>query len=74
MNRTTQRALRWTLLALVMAGAVVLAAGLVRYGGPEGLWRRAYAGIADYLPHPIYVPTPMAAAQPAADFEFRRRC
>lgn len=70
MNRTTQRALRWTLLALVMAGAVVLAAGLVRYGGPEGLWRRAYAGIADYLPHPIYVPTPMAAAQPAADFEF----
>jgi tetratricopeptide (TPR) repeat protein len=53
-----------------MVGALVLAAGLIRYGGPEGLWRRANAEIADYLPHPVYVPTPMAAAQPAADFEF----
>lgn len=53
-----------------MAGAFLLVAGLVRYGGLDGLWRRAYAEIADYLPHPAYVPTPMAGAQPAADFEF----
>jgi tetratricopeptide (TPR) repeat protein len=70
LHRTIQRAARWSLLAFLVAGALILAAGLVRYGGPEGLWRRANAEIADYLPHPVYVPTPMAAAQPAADFEF----
>jgi hypothetical protein len=58
------------LLAFLVAGALVLAAGLVRYGGPEGLWRRAHAEIADYLPRPVYVPTPMTAAASAEAFEF----
>lgn len=45
--------------ALLAAGALILVWGLVRYGGPDGLWHRARAEIAPLLPRPVYVPTPL---------------
>lgn len=48
--------------ALLTAGVVILIGGLVRYGGPEGVWRRVYGEIAPLLPHPAYVPTPLPIA------------
>ncbi len=39
---------------------------MARYGGPEGLWRRAYTEIAARLPHPQFVPTPLPLAATAA--------
>lgn len=54
-------------IALALAaGAVVLLLGMVRYGGPEGLWRRAHAEIAARLPHPQFVPAPLPVAGPAS--------
>lgn len=45
--------------ALLVAGAVLLIWGSLRYGGPAGMWRRAKAEIAPRAPHPAYVPTPL---------------
>ncbi len=54
-------------IALALAaGAVVLLLGMVRYGGPEGLWRRAHTEITARLPHPQFVPTPLPLAATAA--------
>jgi tetratricopeptide (TPR) repeat protein len=65
LKRTIKRAGSLALLASV----IILALGLLRYGGPEGLLRRAQSEISGYLPHPEYVPTPSAAGNTGA-YEF----
>jgi tetratricopeptide (TPR) repeat protein len=69
LKRTNYRAAGGAVLASVVLGAIVLMLGLVRYGGPEGLWRRAYSEIAGRLPHPDYVPTPLAGEISASLFD-----
>lgn len=60
---------RQAIMALVAAGALILAVGLWRYDGPEGLWRRAHAEIAPLLSRPVHVPTPLPVplVAPSAD-------
>ncbi len=54
------RAALIALAAILAAGGLFLVWGSLRYGGPEGLWRRVGAEIASRLPQPAaYVPTPL---------------
>jgi len=59
-------------IVVVMAGAAMMALGLHRYGGADGLVRRVRAEFAVERPHPEYVPLPeefSAEAAPDSDPE-----
>ncbi len=54
------RAALIAIATILAAGVLFLTWGSLRYGGPEGLWRRVDAEIASRLPRPAaYVPTPL---------------
>ena len=47
---------------VLLGGLSLFTLGLIRYGGPAGLWRRAQIEMASLQPHPNYVPTPLPVA------------
>jgi tetratricopeptide (TPR) repeat protein len=59
---TGARVLTLIILVLVIICMLLLAAGSIRYGGPEGLLLRVRAEIAARRPHPEFVPTPLPTA------------
>ena len=49
-----------------LCGLLLLAVGAQRYGGLDGLWRRAQAALGEPQAHPLFVPTPLPTATVAA--------
>lgn len=47
------------LVTILAAGVLIFTWGSLRYGGPDGLWRRVYAEFAPNAPHALLVPTPL---------------
>jgi len=49
------------LVGLIAAGVFILTLGMLRYGGPQGVYQRIAARLDISAPHPEYVPTPFSA-------------
>lgn len=49
-------------LFVVAVALIIIAAGCIRYGGPEGLVRRINSEVRSLQSHPNFVPTPLPAA------------
>jgi tetratricopeptide (TPR) repeat protein len=65
MRRRKRRTFLYQLTWITLIGGLsIFTLGLYRYGGPEGLWRRAQVEMAALRPHPIHVPTPLAVGGP----------
>ena len=68
----SERKIRWVRPGLVilaigaLCGLLLLAVGARRYGGLDGLWRRAQAALGEPQAHPLFVPTPLPTAAAAA--------
>lgn len=54
------------IVSLTVLCILVVAAGSIRYDGPEGLLRRVRMEVAAHRPHPDLVPTPLAPGPSAA--------
>ena len=68
----SERKIRWLRPGLVivaigaLCGLLLLAVGVQRYGGLDGIWRRAQAALGEPQTHPQFVPTSLPTAAVAA--------